>query len=741
MAEKLATLVVDIEGRIDKLERNMKRAENRGQKAANKITGMFKTMGAQIGAVFGAVALFAGVTKGVKAFIDLDKGMRRVNTVTRVSEAELKKLKHQVTALSTELGTPTSEMTGAMYDAVSAGIAVADVMEFMEIATKTAIGGFTDISIAGDALTTVMNSWTLQMSDANDIADILFKTVELGKTTIGELGTSLALVAPLASASGISFESLSIQLAALTAQGTPTAQAITQLKALIVSLKKQLGEGVFEQNNFADALRLGIQGYKDSGKTLTEYLGTQEAELAMLGLTGDKLDIVRQKTNQMGARFKAAGNAFDEAQKSIDKKIQNIITALTNSLFPVLEETIALVEEAFPKEKRVEFDLIIPLPLGGLFWDEKNIPALKLFRTELGRLREELELISPHRNLKLQIVSPLQELKAQIISPHAHIETERTIVAMEELGRTVKVINDEIAARQKLIDEGNILVSRKIELEAEILTLTKELSGEMDKQVESSRMLADNYIKIKDTLAFAAGTGGVTPTAADPLGIGGFPTAPAIDIEGLVTPSEIIAGYFDEIEESTNNVDQKFISILNAGASLSNILNIGAHTFVGVLLDGLNTANSIANSIFGIISAFTGGGAGGILGFLFSGGGGASKAFAHGGSFQDGKKIASFAGGVSGIVPPGFPNDSFPIMVQSGERVDITPTHKVGDTEAALKKISIGINNLIENSVVNQGRQKPIIIQSILDGKIVSESVYFDENRSAENSLHTEDFR
>ncbi|KKM15423.1 hypothetical protein LCGC14_1696190, partial [marine sediment metagenome] len=384
MAEKLATLVVDIEGRIDKLERNMKRAENRGQKAANKITGMFKTMGAQIGAVFGAVALFAGVTKGVKAFIDLDKGMRRVNTVTRVSEAELKKLKHQVTALSTELGTPTSEMTGAMYDAVSAGIAAADVMEFMEIATKTAIGGFTDVAIAGDALTTVMNSWSLQMSDANDIADILFKTVELGKTTIGELGTSLALVAPLASASGISFESLSIQLAALTAQGTPTAQAITQLKALIVSLKKQLGEGVFEQNNFADALRLGIQGYKDSGKTLTEYLGTQEAELAMLGLTGDKLDIVRQKTNQMGARFKAAGNAFDEAQKSIDKKIQNIITALTNSLFPVLEETIALVEEAFPKEKRVEFDLIIPLPLGGLFWDEKNIPALKLFRTELG---------------------------------------------------------------------------------------------------------------------------------------------------------------------------------------------------------------------------------------------------------------------------------------------------------------------------------------------------------------------
>ena len=112
-----------------------------------------------------------------------------------------------------------------------------------------------------------------------------------------------------------------------------------------------------------------------------------------------------------------------------------------------------------------------------------------------------------------------------------------------------------------------------------------------------------------------------------------------------------------------------------------------------------------------------------------------------GGSFEGGKKIAGYAAGGSGIVPPGFPNDSFPLMVQSGERVDITPTHKVGGTESALKKLGVGINNLIENGIINQGRQQPIIIQSILDGKIVSESVYFDENRSAENSLQTGDFR
>ncbi|GAJ17436.1 unnamed protein product, partial [marine sediment metagenome] len=166
----------------------------------------------------------------------------------------------------------------------------------------------------------------------------------------------------------------------------------------------------------------------------------------MLGLTGDKIDIVRMKTDQMGERFGAAGNAFDEAQKSIDKKIQSIITSLTNALFPVLEEAIELTEKAFPKQK-VEFDLILPLPFGDLFFDKDKIPSLKLFRRELEEVKKELELISPHRNLM-----------SQIIKPHLFQETKKTAGAFEEVGRTVKEINDEIAGFQKIIDEGNISV-------------------------------------------------------------------------------------------------------------------------------------------------------------------------------------------------------------------------------------------------------------------------------------------
>ena len=49
MAEVLAKLVVDIEGRIDKLEKNMLIAEGRAKKSTDRMGGMFKKMFAGLG--------------------------------------------------------------------------------------------------------------------------------------------------------------------------------------------------------------------------------------------------------------------------------------------------------------------------------------------------------------------------------------------------------------------------------------------------------------------------------------------------------------------------------------------------------------------------------------------------------------------------------------------------------------------------------------------------------------------
>ncbi|HDY88174.1 MAG TPA: phage tail tape measure protein [bacterium] len=727
MAEKLATLVIDIEGRIDKLESSMKRAENRSQKATTKISTMFKRMGTTLSATFGGLFLFNELRKGVKAFIELDKGMRLVNTITKVTDAQLESLKTQVIALSTELGTPTSQMTGAMYQAVSAGVAYNDVMEFMKVATKGAVAGNADVETSVDALTTVMNSWGIQMSEVNDVADIMFKTIELGKTNMSELAASYALVAPLAAASGVSFEELSAAIGVLTAAGTPTSQAMTQLSAVIVSLKKELGEGIFQQNSFTDALNIGREAYIASGKTLTEFLGRKEAELAMLGLTGAKANDVALATEKMGDRSGAAANAFDEMSKSISKNIQNLVVLIENKLIVAFDTILTKITSMVNLVKdNPALQTLLKLGVAPLFLSEGSQISAEKYAEIAELLKKGTDEMRSGRDMWDAINMRTREAK---------IETSLLVNELEEQVHAVKDIFDEQKRLNDLNESGLLTIKEFRENEAEIVRLGKLLTGEVEKQVEGSRILADNYVKIKESLAFAAGTGGVTSTAA---GVGGEGVSPAFPIIGpreMETANEVELA-FEAMEASANNIDQKFISILNAGASLSSILNIGAHTFVGVLLDGLNKANSIANSIFGIISAFAGGGGGGILGFLFPGG--AGKGLEGGGSFRNGNILQGYATGGSGIVPQGFPSDSFLLPVTSGEQVDITPTHKVGDNVKVLAGIKTAIDNMNESVVSGTGGT--IRIPVSLDGKQIFEIVQEHSNRASRAGINLDEF-
>jgi hypothetical protein len=57
-----------------------------------------------------------------------------------------------------------------------------------------------------------------------------------------------------------------------------------------------------------------------------------------------------------------------------------------------------------------------------------------------------------------------------------------------------------------------------------------------------------------------------------------------------------------------------------------------------------------------------------------------------------------FAGGGDFIVPPGYPNDTYPILVESGERVQITPTNQVSNLDA---EILSALNQIISKPIAN----------------------------------------
>ncbi len=71
--------------------------------------------------------------------------------------------------------------------------------------------------------------------------------------------------------------------------------------------------------------------------------------------------------------------------------------------------------------------------------------------------------------------------------------------------------------------------------------------------------------------------------------------------------------------------------------------------------------------------------------------------------------IKKFASGGDFIVPSGFPNDSYPMLVQSGERVRVTPTGNVGEEAKLLQRLISAVEaNTIDRRMIGT---RPVIVQ------------------------------
>ena len=204
-----------------------------------------------------AATAFASAAKSSYDFEkEFQKNMLEVATISTQVEGNMTDFMNRVMAITQEIPIKAPEAAKALYQIVSAGHDGADGMHILEVSAKSAIGGMTDAATASDAITTLINAYKLSASDAEKVSDQLFTTARLGKTTFGELGQSIAQVAPIAASYGVEMDQVLAAVATLTKSGTPTAQAMTQIRAAIIGVSKYLGDGVFNAMTFLSLIHI-----------------------------------------------------------------------------------------------------------------------------------------------------------------------------------------------------------------------------------------------------------------------------------------------------------------------------------------------------------------------------------------------------------------------------------------------------------------------------------------------------
>ena len=289
-----------------------------------KMDGAFNQIGDVVSGLIGPVSAMAAAykfqqlaTEALEFERAFGMAMREVQTISKAVQEDMEGISEAIVDMSANGPDGAVKLAKAYYQIVSAGYDGAAGLKLLEISAMAATAGVTETAVAADGLTTVLNAWGLSADKAEGVADVMFKTVERGKTKFEELASSIAQVAPLAAANGISLEEIFAALQTITKQGIPTAQAVTQIRSAIINMTKVLGDGWSNTMTFQEGLETIAKKAGGSQTALRALIPDVEAIGGILAMSGEKAkgaaEDLDATTKATGSARKAYGAMMEEA--------------------------------------------------------------------------------------------------------------------------------------------------------------------------------------------------------------------------------------------------------------------------------------------------------------------------------------------------------------------------------------------------------------------------------------------
>ena len=348
------------------------------EKGAKKTATALKSVGSAVK----DVGIKAGVaTAGIGALSaklsgDFQKSLLEVSTLTGdFSDVALTKMSRELRQVASSAGLALDSISKAKYDIVSAGFSnAAASAEILSVSTELAVGGVTSAAEAADLLTTSINALGLDFNDARGVADDLFTTVQLGKTTIGELSASFGQVLPFAKAIGLDLAGVGSAMATLTASGISTAQASTSLRSALQALQSPTESSKNLMRDLGIEIKRFEDGSVDLTSTIKQFQGLDpdtmrrlvpsiEASLAVQTLS-QNFDKLSENVEKFATRtssssqqaFEQMSRGFNQQMSMLRNSIHSIFIEIGNVIIEVIQPTLESVNTEFARLGEIGFD-------------------------------------------------------------------------------------------------------------------------------------------------------------------------------------------------------------------------------------------------------------------------------------------------------------------------------------------------------------------------------------------------
>jgi len=263
---------------------------------------------------FGA-AVAGGIALATKASAEFEAEMRNVNSILKESEPSFRSLSEAVLALSGKVGQAPEVLARGLYDIASSGFSGAEGLKVLEASAIAATAGLTDTATASKAITAVINAYGMTADDAGMVSDVLFKTVERGVITFGELASNIGQVISTAAQAKVPLEEVGAAIATMTRAGVQAPEAVTSLNQMLLSFIRPTDQAK------SAASRLGI-----------ELTATNLAAKGLSGVVQEMATALKLGADDLDAMQKAG--ASDAEIMALIAQRSGVATAAMAELFP-----------------------------------------------------------------------------------------------------------------------------------------------------------------------------------------------------------------------------------------------------------------------------------------------------------------------------------------------------------------------------------------------------------------------
>ena len=465
----------------------LKGMQGQTENSTNKMNTSFKNLGKQIASSVATKMSLAGASVYVtrkfiqttKEVANFHKQLSMVNTLLKVSKEELKDYGEKFEEIAIKVGVDKNEVVNAAYQSLSSGVAKKDLNGFLETASKTAVAGQATVEESVGVITSIINAYKMEMSEATNVADWLLSVQNKGVTTVKELGSQLGDVTSISSSLGITLNDLGGAIAQITQNGNNTAKTITMLKTMFSELSK---EGQTASDNFKkisgqsftefiqnggtlNEAMLKMEKYaKDSNISIVDLFSSVEAGSAALNLTGINADKFNEKIKDI---TKSSGE-LENAYKTATDNIYYEWKKLTEDLADEWNDFVKTVIES-----------------------EALFNIVKAFRIGIEDKGSKPKTIDDYRNDLTNVSKELEETRANISKPQGRYRPDSS---MQNLNNQAK--EQELAKRRsEIIRKINELEKQAIEDKK--VNINTEITMEDEKQKKLTELKSQEENRIK----------------------------------------------------------------------------------------------------------------------------------------------------------------------------------------------------------------------------------------------------